>query len=159
MTTSYGFRYAAVRRPIKNASTHNYVRVTQYIAPYTSLIPPNNMYNVASVIVPNSDTSTSFYFIAWGGAACPSTAEWRKFNCTEPGIDVDEQWRPWRSIDNWFGQDRQAMKLDPKNPRTAFMNKILLDSKEISAPAHEAPECLSCHCALLSAAPALACRF
>ena len=124
-TTSYGFRYAAVRRPIKNASTHNYVRVTQYIAPYTSLIPPNNMYNVASVIVPNSDTSTSFYFIAWGGAACPSTAEWRQFNCAVPGIDVDEQWRPWRSIDNWFGQDRQAMKLDSFSGISGIPNQDL----------------------------------
>ncbi len=111
-TTSYGFRYAAIRRPIKNAATSNYVRVTQYVAPYTSLIPPNSSYNVASVIVPSTDESTSFYFIAWGGVACPSTADWRKFNHAVPGIDLDDAWRPWRSIDNWFGQDRQAMKLD-----------------------------------------------
>ncbi|MGI9424753.1 MAG: Rieske 2Fe-2S domain-containing protein, partial [Hyphomicrobiaceae bacterium] len=110
-TTSYGFRYAAIRRPIKNAATHNYVRVTQFIAPYTSLIPPNSSYNVASVIVPATDESTSFYFIAWGGTACPSTPEWRKFNCTVPGMDLDDDWRPKRSIDNWFDQDRQAMKL------------------------------------------------
>ena len=110
-TTSYGFRYAAIRRPIKNAATHQYVRVTQYVAPYISLIPPNSSYNVASVIVPATDESTCFYFIAWGGKACPSTAEWRDFNRTVPGIDLDDQWRSKRTIDNWFGQDRQAMKL------------------------------------------------
>ena len=79
-TTSYGFRYAAIRRPIKDAATHDYVRVTQYVAPYISLIPPNSSYNVASVIVPATDESTCFYFIAWGGKACPSTPEWREFN-------------------------------------------------------------------------------
>jgi phthalate 4,5-dioxygenase oxygenase subunit len=34
-TTPYGFHYAAIRKPIKNASTHNYLRITEYIAPYT----------------------------------------------------------------------------------------------------------------------------
>lgn len=56
------------------------MRVTQFIAPYTSLIPPNDSYNVASVIVPADDETTSFYFIAWGGKACPSTGDWRRFN-------------------------------------------------------------------------------
>jgi phthalate 4,5-dioxygenase oxygenase subunit len=110
-TTSYGFRYAAIRRPIRNSASHDYVRVTQFIAPYTSLIPPNSSYNVASLIVPIDDQTSAFHFIAWGGDACPSNAEWRKFNHAEPGIDLDQQWQSRHSIDNWFGQDRQAMKL------------------------------------------------
>src|SRR4051812_26519039 len=36
----YGFRYAAIRRPIVNAAASDYVRITVYIAPVTSLIPP-----------------------------------------------------------------------------------------------------------------------
>ena len=64
--TSYGFRYAAIRKPIHNAETHDYIRTTVYVAPFTCLIPPNNAYNVASVIVPADDTHTVFYFIAWG---------------------------------------------------------------------------------------------
>jgi phthalate 4,5-dioxygenase oxygenase subunit len=110
-TTSYGFRYAAIRRPIKNSASHNYVRVTQFIAPYTSLIPPNSSYNVASVIVPIDDRTSAFHFIAWGGKSCPSGTEWRMFNHAVPGIDLDPQWNPRHSIDDWFGQDRQAMKL------------------------------------------------
>ncbi|MEP7030892.1 MAG: Rieske 2Fe-2S domain-containing protein, partial [Pseudolabrys sp.] len=39
--TSYGFRYAAIRKPIKNEATHDYIRTTVYIAPFTALIPPN----------------------------------------------------------------------------------------------------------------------
>ena len=31
--TSYGFRYAAIRRPIMNEATHDYIRTTVYIAP------------------------------------------------------------------------------------------------------------------------------
>src|SRR3954447_21218659 len=64
--TNYGMRYAAIRRPIKNAQTHDYVRITTYVAPFTTLIPPNSSYNVASVIVPKDDTNSYFHFIAWG---------------------------------------------------------------------------------------------
>lgn len=110
-TTSYGFHYAAIRKPIKRASTHNYLRITEYIAPYTTLIPPNNNYNVASVIVPVDDETTHFHFIAWGGANCPSTEEWRRFNYARKGVDLDDRWRPKRCMDNKFLQDRQAMKL------------------------------------------------
>ncbi|NMG41917.1 Rieske 2Fe-2S domain-containing protein [Chelativorans sp. ZYF759] len=110
-TTSYGFHYAAIRRPIKNAETHNYLRITEFIAPYYSLIPPNSSYNVASVIVPINDTETAFHFIAWGGTETPSTEDWRKFNYARPNVDLDEKWRPKRTLENWFLQDRQAMKL------------------------------------------------
>jgi len=64
--TGYGFRYAALRRPISNAATHDYVRSTVFVAPATALIPPNNLYNVANINVPMDDTNTAFYFIAWG---------------------------------------------------------------------------------------------
>ena len=110
-TTSYGFHYAAIRKPIKNPSTHNYLRITEYIAPYTSLIPPNNNYNVASVIVPIDDETTHFHFIAWGGKACPTTEEWRKFNHSQKGVHLDERWVSQRQLHNNFLQDRQAMKL------------------------------------------------
>ena len=112
-TTSYGFHYAAIRRPIKNAGTHNYLRITEYVAPYYSLIPPNNMYNVASVIVPIDDVTTAFHFIAWGprGTDVPSTEEWRKFAHAQKGIDVTERWEPVRTWENRFQQDRKAMKL------------------------------------------------
>ena len=108
--TDYGFHYAAIRRPIKNAATHDYVRVTEYVAPYISLIPPNNLYNVASVIVPIDDTNTMFYFVAWGGTACPDTDEWRSFCHAVPGEDLNPDSRPTRTLENDFGQDRDAMK-------------------------------------------------
>lgn len=110
-TTSYGFHYAAIRKPIKNAAADNYYRITEYIAPYTALIPPNSSYNVASVIVPIDDTTSAFHFISWGTDDVPSTEEWRKFTHTQQHIDVDEKWRPNRTAENNYKQDRAAMKL------------------------------------------------
>jgi phthalate 4,5-dioxygenase oxygenase subunit len=112
--TSYGFRYAAIRRPIQNAATHDYVRVTTFVAPLICLIPPNASYNVAQVTVPLDDHSCMFHFMAWGdGPDVPTTAEWRKFLALTPGIDVDPArgWRRLRVRENNYLQDRAQMKL------------------------------------------------
>jgi phthalate 4,5-dioxygenase oxygenase subunit len=111
MTTSFGFRYAALRRPIKNADADHYVRITLFVAPFTVLIPPNASYNVANVNVPIDDTHTMFYFIAWGGEDPPHPEFWRKFNGAQIGIDVDTRYRKIRNRDNDYLQDRAAMKL------------------------------------------------
>jgi phthalate 4,5-dioxygenase len=110
--TNYGMRYAAIRRPIANANSHDYVRITTYVAPFTALIPPNSTYNVTSVIVPRSDTSSTFHFIAWaeGEQAGISTSAWRKFCVLEVGVDVDSAFRPIkRHAHNNYLQDRAAM--------------------------------------------------
>jgi phthalate 4,5-dioxygenase len=110
--TNYGFRYAALRRPIKDAATHDYVRLTVFIAPFTALIPPNSSYNVATVIVPKDDTSSSFHFIAWGenGAGIDQDA-WRRFCVAEVGVDLDATYQPVkRTRANNYGQDRAAMR-------------------------------------------------
>ena len=110
--TSYGFRYAAIRRPIKNEATHDYIRTTVYIAPFTALIPPNNVHNVATLLTPEDDHNTIFYFIAWNGADKPGIAPdaWRKFNVLEWGVDVDANFDGMRTANNLYRQDRAAMK-------------------------------------------------
>ncbi len=110
--TSYGMRYAAVRRPIMNAATQDYVRITTFVAPYTALIPPNSSYNVASVIVPKDDTSCYFHFIAWGDpATCIEQDAWRRFCVAEVGTDLDADFRPaLRHAHNNYLQDRAAMR-------------------------------------------------
>ena len=110
--TEYGFHYAAIRRPVKDAATHNYVRITQYIAPYTALIPPNTSYNVASVVVPIDNENSFFYFIAWGEqGTTPDTDAWRAFNHAVPGVDVDAvNWSTFGTFENRFRQDREKMK-------------------------------------------------
>jgi phthalate 4,5-dioxygenase oxygenase subunit len=111
--TNYGMRYAAIRRPITNANTHDYVRITTYVAPFTALIPPNSSYNVASVIVPRNDTSSYFHFIAWaeGDQIGIDTDAWRKFCVLVVGDDVDRHFRPIkRHAENNYLQDRALMK-------------------------------------------------
>ncbi len=110
--TNYGMRYAAIRRPIMNGATHDYVRITCYVAPFAALIPPNSSYNVASVIVPKDDTSSYFHFIAWTeGEAAISTEAWRKFCVAEVGVDLDAEFKPIkRFASNDYLQDREAMK-------------------------------------------------
>jgi phthalate 4,5-dioxygenase oxygenase subunit len=121
---AYGFRYAAIRRPIQNAATHEYVRSTVFVAPITVLVPPNNLYNVANVNVPIDDTNTAFYFIAWGHPSqTPETETWRKFLRQTVGIDLDAYYRPLRSDDNRFWQDRQAMKAGNFTGITGFPNQ------------------------------------
>src|SRR6202046_4340151 len=110
--TNYGMRYAAIRRPIANANSHDYVRITTYVAPFIALIPPNSTYNVTSVIVPRSDTASTFHFIAWaeGEQAGIGTEAWRKFCVLEVGVDVDSAFRPIkRHAHNDYLQDRAAM--------------------------------------------------
>lgn len=120
----YGFRYAALRRPIKDAATKDYVRSTVFVAPYSVLIPPNNLYNVANVNVPIDDTSTAFYFVAWGEPAqTPETDTWRKFLRQTVGVDLDEDYRPLRNRGNRFWQDRQAMKAGNFTGITGFPNQ------------------------------------
>lgn len=110
--TNYGMRYAAIRRPIKDAQTHDYIRVTTYVAPFTALIPPNSSYNIASVIVPKDDTHSYFHFIAWGyGDTVIDQDAWRKFCVAEPGVDLDRDFKPvLRLASNNYRQDRQAMR-------------------------------------------------
>jgi len=121
---SYGFRYAAIRRPIKNAAASDYVRSTVFVAPATALIPPNNLYNVANINVPMDDTTTAFYFIAWGHPSqTPDTGTWRKFLGQQVGIDLDDKYRPLRNRDNAFWQDRAAMKAGNFTGITGFPNQ------------------------------------
>jgi len=109
--TSYGFHYAAIRRPIMNAATHDYIRRTVYIAPFTALIPPNNAYNVATLLAPADDTHTVFHFIAWSEKGGIEQEAWRKFNVAQPGIDLDSNFNNLRTRENSYLQDRNAMKL------------------------------------------------
>lgn len=111
--TDYGFKYAALRRPITNAAANDYVRISVFVAPFTVLIPPNNLYNLANVNVPIDDTHTMFHFIAWSepGQEGVDQEAWRKFCAAQVGIDVDREWRKVRNLGNRYLQDRQAMKL------------------------------------------------
>ncbi len=107
--TDFGFRYAAIRRPIKDAATRDYIRVTLFVAPFTVLIPPNPRYNLAILNIPQDDTHTMFYFIAWSEGAGILQDEWRKFCGAQVGIDLDREYRSIRTKANDYLQDRPSM--------------------------------------------------
>jgi phthalate 4,5-dioxygenase oxygenase subunit len=110
--TDYGFRYAALRKPIKDPETHQYVRTTLFIAPFTVLIPPNNRYHLAQMLVPVDDVNTMFYWIAWhpDPAKGIAQADWRRFCAATVGEDLDPDYRKKRHLGNNYLQDRAAMK-------------------------------------------------
>lgn len=141
--TPYGFRYAALRRPIKDAATHDYVRSTVFVAPSTVLIPPNNVYNVANVNVPMDDTNTAFYFIAWGNpTTTPETETWRKYLHQRVGIDLDSYYRPLRNFENRFWQDRNAMKAGNFTGISGFPNQDVAMWITMGPIADRTHECL-----------------
>jgi len=109
--TAFGFRYAALRKPIRNAETHDYVRTTLFIAPFTVLIPPNDQYKLAQMLVPIDDDNAMFYWIAWDETKGIDQEAWRKFCGARVGIELDQDYRKVRTLQNRFLQDRKAMKL------------------------------------------------
>lgn len=109
----FGFRYAAIRRPSKNADQFDYVRTTTFVAPFTVLVPPNALYNNAAMMVPIDDTHTMFHFIAWsedpeGGI---DQEAYRKRQYAQVGIHVDKRWISRATPENGYLQDRTAMKV------------------------------------------------
>jgi phthalate 4,5-dioxygenase oxygenase subunit len=110
--TSYGFRYAALRKPIRNPDTDQYIRTTLFIAPFTVLIPPNDQYNLAQMLVPIDDVNTMFYWIAWHPDPKKGISQeaWRKFCAATVGVDIDQDFRKKRTLANRYQQDREAMK-------------------------------------------------
>lgn len=108
--TNFGFRYAAIRKPIRDGATHDYVRVTLFVAPFTVIIPPNDRYKLAQMLIPIDDVNTMFYWIAWHETQGIDRDSWRKFCAAQIGIDLDENYRKIRTLENRFLQDRKAMR-------------------------------------------------
>src|SRR5213076_1093607 len=105
-TTDYGFHYAAIRRPIRNPETHVYIRTTIFIAPFTVLIPPNDQYNLAQMLVPTDDVNCMFYWIAWHPTAGIGQEAWRRFCAAEVGPDLNPDFTKKRTLANNYLQDR-----------------------------------------------------
>jgi phthalate 4,5-dioxygenase oxygenase subunit len=110
--TPYGFRYAALRKPIRDPENIVYVRTTLFVAPFTVLIPPNNQYNLAQMLVPIDDVNTMFYWIAWHPDPRKGITQeaWRRFCAATIGEDLHPDFTKKRTLANRYEQDRGAMK-------------------------------------------------
>jgi phthalate 4,5-dioxygenase oxygenase subunit len=109
--TPFGFRYAAIRKPLIGADEQDYVRVTLFVAPFTVHIPSNDQYHLSQMLVPIDDVNTMFYWVAWHPEKGIAQDAWRRFCGAEIGKDVEPvTFRKVRNSANNYLQDREAMK-------------------------------------------------
>ena len=110
--TAYGFRYAALRKPMVDPERNQYVRATLFIAPCYAMFPPPEGMLTMQAFVPIDDERTMLYFFQAGSA--PVSPESRLARQTRsgfrPGVDVDAEYRNIRSRANNWQQDREAMR-------------------------------------------------
>ena len=86
--TDFGFHYAALRKPLVDPEHNVYVRTTLFVAPFTVLIPPNDRYKLAQMLVPIDDVNTMFYWIAWHETGGIGQDEWRAVCQATPGEET-----------------------------------------------------------------------
>lgn len=110
--TPYGFRYAATRRPIVNADTQKYVRVSLFVAPIYAMFPPPKGWVWMQAFAPLDDYNTMFYFFQVSDVPLDDErrAKLLASACLRPGIDVDENHRLRANRSNNWLQDRAAMR-------------------------------------------------
>jgi phthalate 4,5-dioxygenase len=104
----YGLRYGAVRQAGEGQA---HVRITQVVAPFFTLIPPDGAgprkhRRLANAFVPRDDYST--WHIQW--FFDPSQPVDKAFRIEEGGHWLDGNFRKLRNIDNWYLQDREMMR-------------------------------------------------
>jgi phthalate 4,5-dioxygenase oxygenase subunit len=110
--TPYGFRYAAIRKPIVDAQTQKYVRVSLFIAPIYAMFPPPKGWVWLQAFAPIDDTHTMFYFFQVSETAISDEerADMLETARLRPGIDLDDEHRlEGNRANNWL-QDRAAMR-------------------------------------------------
>jgi phthalate 4,5-dioxygenase len=111
--TSYGFRYVAIQQPNEGAEAFKVVKMTRYVFPLTTVTskPLAGNRAVDLIFVPIDDTHTMSYSV-WhtlDGRPIDEQAE-RERACLVPGVDLDDRWQPYAKLENWYEQDRAAMK-------------------------------------------------
>jgi phthalate 4,5-dioxygenase oxygenase subunit len=114
LNTTYGFRYAAIRKPNVDADKNKYVRITCWIAPFYSMFPGAQGWEHVQGMVPIDDENTVFNFWKYRFDR-PVTDEEREFALTLSGFrlgpDVDPKtWDVHRNRANNWLQDRNAIR-------------------------------------------------
>jgi phthalate 4,5-dioxygenase oxygenase subunit len=113
--TSYGFRYAAIRKVDANPETERYIRTTLFAMPFISFIPrPMNpgLPGHVQVFVPVDDEHTMFYGVWFSQDGNPLDCEATLGEVgLRPGIDLEPAtYERYQNPGNWWQQDRAAMR-------------------------------------------------
>jgi phthalate 4,5-dioxygenase len=103
--TPYGFRYAALRRPLVDPELQQYVRVTHFVAPATAIIPLGDLQNV-QIFVPIDDEHTYMYNVKCSSGAPLDEGARRPSAVGTPDDDFGTD----RTRANLWMQDRTAMQ-------------------------------------------------
>jgi phenylpropionate dioxygenase-like ring-hydroxylating dioxygenase large terminal subunit len=105
--TSYGFRYAGIR---KSGDNTFHARITAVVYPYTTLIPteggPSKSRRLVNVFVPRDDESTWVFQFMFDREQPVDVA----YRIEEGGLWIDAQFRKLSNQGNGYQQDRQWMK-------------------------------------------------
>jgi phthalate 4,5-dioxygenase oxygenase subunit len=111
--TSYGFRYAAIRKPLVDPDTTAYVRVTLFVAPIYGLFPAPSGWSSCQAFVPMDDEHTMLYFFQAKLNEPISEAEKKRhltWSGLRVGVDLDNDFRMFRNRENNWLQDRERMQ-------------------------------------------------
>jgi phthalate 4,5-dioxygenase oxygenase subunit len=112
--TAYGFRYAAIRRTIKDPERERFVRVTNVVLPITVLVPRSldpSTNPLVQIFVPMDDRTTMHYSIFFSGDGRPvDERAWREEMFCVPGVHIDKNFEFEINEANWWNQDRARMK-------------------------------------------------
>lgn len=112
--TAYGFRYAAIRRPLDDdPERFRHVRVSLFVAPCYGFTPMRDGVGFMQAFVPLDDVTTGFYFVVFSLDGPLDAARrdgfQRQFGL-EPGVDLGPDHEKVRSAANNWLQDREAMQ-------------------------------------------------
>ncbi|MGH7090204.1 MAG: Rieske 2Fe-2S domain-containing protein, partial [Stellaceae bacterium] len=106
--TEYGFRYAAIRKPVIDAEKNAYIRVTLFVAPFYGIFAGQAGWGSLQAFVPIDDAHTMLYFVRHN-LSHPVDAKERErqiaWSGLIPGVDLDGEGRKVRNRDNNWLQD------------------------------------------------------
>ena len=125
--THYGYHYGAIRRPTLDADRYDYIRVTEFIAPFYCINPPDlGIKSAGFFFVPIDDENTMLYQVnaAESDERTIDTDEGRRKMSMLVGEDLDENFRPLRNETNNYGQDRELMRAGIAPGRDADLGQL-----------------------------------
>jgi phthalate 4,5-dioxygenase oxygenase subunit len=108
----YGFRYAALRRPLVDPDKYVYGRVTLFVAPIYAIFPAPKGWASMQMFMPIDDEHTMFYYVMWKRSEVIDAATRERYlyqHGMRVGIDMDAEFRKIRTRENNWLQDRDVM--------------------------------------------------
>lgn len=111
--TPYGFRYAAIRKPMIQEDKFQNIRVSHFIAPVSVVIPGPEGWAQLLMHVPIDDDTTMFWHVR-ANLERPYNEDDERIHTQAaglvPGVGIDEDFNRTASKENHWLQDRNEMR-------------------------------------------------